>query len=100
MRHKIVAIGLLIAMLLPCLTFLEFLELTTFHDDPSNAFILTADSGRSSRITIAHTSIKPANEMQESTPIFTARRQQMSRSEFSSACAPQDLLALFSLRRT
>lgn len=99
-RRKIVVFGVLIALLLPCLAFLEFLELTTFHDDPSNACILQADSGRSSVIANGHVAIKAATQIQSFTPIFNSWHQKISPPEFTSTRAPQDFLALFSLRRT
>jgi len=96
-RHRIVAIGLLIATLLPCLTFLEFVELTTFHDDPSNAFILTSPSSRFS--VIADRRIA-TNETENTPQVFAAGPRRTSLFEVSPARAPQDLLALFSLWRT
>lgn len=97
LKRKIVAIGLLIAMLLPGLTFMEFLELTTFHDDPSNAFILKADTDSFSVIDDDHI---VAREIQSSLQNFAVWPQRTPVSGSAFRPVPQDLQALFSLWRT
>ncbi|HEX5424116.1 MAG TPA: hypothetical protein VFW94_11245 [Candidatus Acidoferrales bacterium] len=97
LERKIVAISLLVAMLLPGLTFLEFLELTTFHDDPSNAFILKGDADAFSVIDDGYIA---AGEIQSSLRNCAVWPRRASLSSSTSRPLPQDLLALLSLWRT
>lgn len=97
LKRRIVAISLLVAMLLPGLTFLEFLELTTFHDDPSNAFILKVDADAFS---VIDDSCIAAGEIQSSLRNFAVWPRRASLSSSTFRLVPQDLQALFSLWRT
>jgi hypothetical protein len=90
--------ALVSGLLLVCLAFLEFPEMSSLRDDTSNDFtILTTDSGHlpviGDRRVTGSQSKRPAL-------ILVAARERPSASDCSLRRAPQDLLALYSLLRT
>lgn len=97
-KHRIVLIGLLIGLLSPCLTFMEYPEFQGLHDDPSNAFILEADSARSS--VILDFQVTKKNETGKCAPILANCPEPVAALDCSSIHQPEDLQALYSLRRT
>jgi hypothetical protein len=97
-RQSNVWMILLSGLLLFCLAFLEFPEMSALEDDTSNDFtILTTDSGRlpvflDLRVTTSKTESRVL--------IFADVAKRLSASELSPTHAPQDLLPLYSIWRT
>jgi hypothetical protein len=96
-RRRIAFMCLVSGLLLLCLAFLEFPEMSSLHDDTSNDFtFLTTDSGRLPVIA----EFRVTSGKQESRTPVRILPDWRYVSRFTSADPSQDFLTLYSLWRT
>ncbi len=96
-RHRVLLIGLLIGLLFPCLTFIEYPEFYSFHNDPSNAFVLANVPAQPS-VALCRNTTSADTTVRTAVPAICPETSATLESSLNGEA--QDLLALYSLRRT